>query len=297
MPATFNNVYLVEEVPPGSGLFEVTAVVDEGTPVTYTDGDGVTGTGDGDDILESGEDVVGDGGTGASVVGQYAGVGNGDSAIVASGSNVVIITNSTLAIGDPVTITGDPLPVCFGAGTMIATPEGEKAVETLEIGDMILTDDGKTVPVKWLGRQTVMPIFAGERARPVRVSAGALGNGLPHTELVLTADHALIIDGLAINAGALVNGTTITQDAFDSLPERTTFYHVETEGHMVILANGSEAETYVDYVTRRSYDNYDEYVDLYGDERTIVEMDMPRVSSARLVPAAIRARLNRDVAA
>lgn len=297
MPATFNNVYLVEEVPPGSGLFEVTAVVDEGTPVTYTDGDGVTGTGDGDDILESGEDVVGDGGTGASVVGQYAGVGNGDSAIVASGSNVVIITNSTLAIGDPVTITGDPLPVCFGAGTLIATPEGEKAVETLEIGDMILTDDGKTVPVKWLGRQTVMPIFAGERARPVRVSAGALGNGLPHTELVLTADHALIIDGLAINAGALVNGTTITQDAFDSLPERTTFYHVETEGHMVILANGSEAETYVDYVTRRSFDNYDEYVDLYGDERTIVEMDMPRVSSARLVPAAIRARLNRDVAA
>jgi len=297
MPATFNNVYLVEEVPPGSGLFEVTAVVDEGTPVTYTDGDGVTGTGDGDDILESGEDVVGDGGTGASVVGQYAGVGNGDSAIVASGSNVVIITNSTLAIGDPVTITGDPLPVCFGAGTLIATPEGEKAVETLEIGDMILTDDGKTVPVKWLGRQTVMPIFAGERARPVRVSAGALGNGLPHTELVLTADHALIIDGLAINAGALVNGTTITQDAFDSLPERTTFYHVETEGHMVILANGSAAETYVDYVTRRSFDNYDEYVDLYGDERTIVEMDMPRVSSARLVPAAIRARLNRDVAA
>lgn len=297
MPATFNNVYLVEEVPPGSGLFEVTAVVDEGTPVTYTDGDGVTGTGDGDDILESGEDVVGDGGTGASVVGQYAGVGNGDSAIVASGSNVVIITNSTLSIGDAVTITGDPLPVCFGAGTLIATPEGEKAVETLEIGDMILTDDGKTVPVKWLGRQTVMPIFAGERARPVRVSAGALGNGLPHTELVLTADHALIIDGLAINAGALVNGTTITQDAFDSLPERTTFYHVETEGHMVILANGSAAETYVDYVTRRSFDNYDEYVDLYGDERTIVEMDMPRVSSARLVPAAIRARLNRDVAA
>ncbi|MCR9114898.1 MAG: Hint domain-containing protein [Rhodobacteraceae bacterium] len=297
MPATFNNVYIVDEVPPGSGLFQVTGVVNEGTPVSYTDGDGVSGTGDGDDILESGEDVLGDGGTGATVVGQYAGVGNGDSIIVASGSNVAIITNSILTIGDAVTIVDAPLPVCFGAGTLIATPEGEKAVETLEIGDMILTDDGKTVPVKWLGRQTVMPIFAGERARPVRVSAGALGNGLPHTELVLTADHALIIDGLAINAGALVNGTTITQDAFDSLPERTTFYHVETEGHMVILANGSAAETYVDYVTRRSFDNYDEYVDLYGDERTIVEMDMPRVSSARLVPAAIRARLNRDVAA
>ncbi|MDA0187886.1 MAG: Hint domain-containing protein [Proteobacteria bacterium] len=195
---------------------------------------------------------------------------------------------------DPGDLTGeipivDPVPstVCFGAGTLIATLEGELSVEALRIGDLILTADGRAVPVKWIGRQTIVSLFAGDRARPVRVAAGALGNALPHTDLVLTADHALILEGFAINAGALVNGTTVT---LDPAPDRATYYHVETEEHDVILANGVPAETFVDYVGRTAFDNYAEYVDLYGQERGIAEMPLARISSARLVPRALRAR-------
>lgn len=186
------------------------------------------------------------------------------------------------------TSPSDPYTTCFAVGTLIATPEGETTVETLQIGDLVTTADGRAVAVKWIGRQTVQKYFAGDRARPVRVAAGALGEGLPHTDLVLTADHALILDGLAINAGALVNGTTIT---LERAPQIATYYHVETEGHEVILANGAPAETYVDYIQRRVFDNYADYVDLYGDDRTITEMNLPRISAARLVPNAIRACL------
>ncbi|MEY8842475.1 Hint domain-containing protein, partial [Cribrihabitans sp. XS_ASV171] len=199
-------------------------------------------------------------------------------------------TVSTTFVGDDFTATGNP--VCFAAGTLIATPEGETTVETLKIGDLVTTADGRSVPVKWIGRQTVHKLFTpAERFTPVRVRAGALGDGLPHTDLVLTADHALILDGLAINAGALVNGTSIAWEPMDSLPERVTYYHVETEDHDVILANGAPAETYVDYVQRRVFDNHAEYLDLYGEERTIREMALPRVSSARLVPASILDRI------
>ncbi len=185
----------------------------------------------------------------------------------------------------------DSLTTCFAAGTQIATPEGETSVEALKIGDLVATADGRAAPVKWIGRQTRHKLFTpAERFAPVRVTAGALGNGLPHSDLVLTADHALIVDGLAINAGALVNGTTICFDRIESLPERITYYHVETADHDVILANGAAAETYVDYLSRRTFDNHAEYAALYGEERIIPEMDMPRVSSARLVPPAIRAR-------
>ena len=38
-------------------------------------------------------------------------------------------------------------------------------------------------------------------------------------------------------------------------------------------------------------------LDLYGEERTIREMELPRVSAARLVPPHIRARVNGAVAA
>ena len=189
----------------------------------------------------------------------------------------------------------DPFAVCFAAGTLISTPDGERAVETLCIGDLVTTADGDVVPVKWLGLQTLHKVFTPlEKFVPVRVQAGALGQGLPHTDLVLTADHALILDGLAINASALVNGTTIAYVPCDALPEQVTYYHVETEAHEVILANGAPAETYIDYVGRSKFDNHAEYLDLYGEDRTIVEMTLPRVSAARMLPSRIRNRLSPD---
>ncbi len=38
---------------------------------------------------------------------------------------------------------------------MIATPDGETAVEALSIGDLVMTASGEQVPVKWIGRQTI----------------------------------------------------------------------------------------------------------------------------------------------
>lgn len=187
------------------------------------------------------------------------------------------------------TFPGDP--VCFAAGTMIATPDGETAVETLAIGDSILTASGDTVAVKWIGRQSLRPVAANEKFQAVRVAQGALGNGLPHQDLTLTAGHGLIIDDVVINAGVLVNGSTIDYVSAHELPSMVTYYHVETDNHEVILANGTEAETYVDYVDRKAFDNYAEYVELYGHETRIVEMPRHRISSRRLLPLAVRQRL------
>lgn len=196
------------------------------------------------------------------------------------------------SVNIPTPVDEGDFTVCFAGGTLIATPDGERAVETLEIGDMILTADGRTVPVKWIGLDTVHKLFTPRKEFiPVRVLAGALGNGLPHSDLVLTAAHALVINGLAITAGALVNGSSIINEPYADLPERVTYYHIETEAHEVVLANGAAAETFVDYVTRRHFDNYAEYEALFGAETTIDEMPLLRISSPRLVPASIRARL------
>jgi hypothetical protein len=187
--------------------------------------------------------------------------------------------------------------VCFAAGTRIATPCGEIPVEDLTIGTRILTAEGRTVPVKWVGRQTVSTRFSPDRLRMIRIRAGALGKDLPQRDLVVTADHALALDGLLINAGALVNGSTIDILPATDLAERYTIYHVETEAHDVILAEGVPSETYVDYVQRRAFDNHAEYVELYGEDVTIPEMARPRITSARMLPAALRARLGLDTAA
>ncbi|PWK60648.1 Hint domain-containing protein [Roseicyclus mahoneyensis] len=189
-------------------------------------------------------------------------------------------------------------PNCFLAGTRIATPDGHVAVEDLRVGDTILSADGASVAVLWVGRQTVATRFApADRLMPVCISAGALGDGLPLRDLRLTADHALMIDGVLVNAGALVNGTTIRPVPLDELGGSYTVYHIETEAHQVILAEAVPAETYIDYVGRQAFDNYGEYLALYGADRAIAEMGVPRITSARQLPPALRARLARDIAA
>jgi len=186
----------------------------------------------------------------------------------------------------------DTLPACFLAGTCIATPTGWTAVEDLNVGDSVATASGATARVRWIGRQAVSTRFGpAERLMPVRVRAGALGPDLPRRDLLLTADHGLLIDGLLINAGALVNGGTVEWVPLAEFDGGYTVYHVETEAHEFILADGAPAETYIDYTARTSFDNYRDYVALYGSDRVIPEMPVPRVSAARLVPAAIRARL------
>ncbi|MEM6461586.1 MAG: Hint domain-containing protein, partial [Pseudomonadota bacterium] len=174
----------------------------------------------------------------------------------------------------------------------IATPDGERRVEHLRIGDRVLTGDGRAVPARWIGRQTVSMRFQmPERLLPVRIRAGALGNGLPARDLTLTADHALLIDGLLINAGALVNGSTIDWVPVGEIGDSLTVYHVETEDHDIILAEGTPSETFIDFGGRRAFDNFDEYIALYGAERTILEMRYPRVSARRLVPPSLKERL------
>lgn len=224
----------------------------------------------------------------------FRGSDGADGIIGIGGGTRIYLTDNPLQVGDTIPPV-QPLQnigICFASGTLIATSESEKPVEDLRIGDLLLTADGDTVPMKWVGRQTLHKRQCEpDRFAPVRITAGALAHGVPHTDLVLTAEHALIIDGLAINAGALVNGTTITREPVASLPDTVTYWHVETEGHQVILANGAPAETYIDYVIRRAFDNYQEYLDLYGEDQPIAEMPLPRVSAARLVPKAIKRRL------
>jgi len=195
---------------------------------------------------------------------------------------------ASLGTLDPSNLT---VAFCFGAGTLIRTEAGETVVEDLKTGDLIFAETGDLVRVKWIGRQTVHKLFAGPRMQPVRIRAGALGDGLPHSDLTVTADHGMVLDGLVINASALVNGTTIDFVPMAELEDSFTVYHIETEHHDVILANGAPAETFVDAVTRSHFDNFQEYLDLYGAERIIPEMDRPRISSQRLVPEAIKARL------
>jgi hypothetical protein len=185
---------------------------------------------------------------------------------------------------------GTELVSCFMAGTGILTDRGEVFVEDLSAGDLVKTNEGRIQPIRWLGRQTVSMRFADPlRVTPIRIKAGALGDGLPQRDLLLSPDHAVLIDDLLVQAGALVNGSSITRET--QVPTIFTYYHVELEDHSLILANGVAAETFIDYVGRLSFDNWAEHESLYPGAGSIVEMALPRAQSHRQVPQYLRQKL------
>ena len=177
---------------------------------------------------------------------------------------------------------------CFVQGTMIGTPAGERPVEALQAGDLVTTLDGSAKKVKWIGHRAYEAEFGASEAfvRPVLFRAGSLGGGLPTRDLKVSPQHAMLIDGVMVPAGALVNGGSILRDTAVS---DVTYFHVELDSHEAIFAEGAATETFVDHNSRAIFDNADEYGMLYGNATT----EVPQI--ARLEEgfqlAAIRATL------
>lgn len=155
-----------------------------------------------------------------------------------------------------------PAPVgCFTTGTMVLTAKGEKAVESLSEGDVLVTASGERVPLVWLGRRTIDTAKATNRMQllPIRIKAGAFAEGVPHRDLFVSGDHAMMLDGVLVPAVKLINGGTIAQVEVDEV----TYFHVECERHVVLVANGAAAESYLDANNRSFFSNAPGIADLH----------------------------------
>lgn len=208
---------------------------------------------------------------------ELASLGLGTVTVTASAEDVAgNVTPATLL---PVTIN----ILCYLAGTRIATPSGEVAVEELRPGDLVLLADGRSLPVRWLGRQQVpLPVARRTQALPVRIQAGALGENLPKRDLLVSPGHALGFGDLLVNAEALVNGTTIRQET--DLPWVFTYWHVELTEHALLIAEGMPAESFLDTAETTRFDNWAERPQF----PPVQEMRLPRACSRRQVPRRVR---------
>lgn len=146
--------------------------------------------------------------------------------------------------------------VCYLPGSMIRTPAGDVAVEHLHPGDMLVAyANGQSVAraVVWVGRkhmtvQTHLP--EADAGYPVRVKANAIADGVPYKDMLITPEHCLFLDGVFVPVRMLVNGGSI---AYDHTITAYDYYHVETQQHSVIMADGALTESYLDTGNRGSF--------------------------------------------
>lgn len=143
--------------------------------------------------------------------------------------------------------------ICFAAGTMIETIDGEVAAQDLRIGDMVRTLDNGYQAVRWIGVNSLSPqtLEAAPWMRPVRIAAGALGDGTPTKDLVVSPQHRVLVrsriaqkmfgtDEVLIPAKQLVilDGIDICDDQ-----DGVTYVHFLCSQHEVVFANGAASES------------------------------------------------------
>jgi hypothetical protein len=148
--------------------------------------------------------------------------------------------------------TTSPVLICFLRGTRIRTPAGDVPVEELAAGDLVLTHDGRAVPLLWTGSRTVSAddLRRFPALRPIRLPAGSLGKGSPARDLYVSPQHRVLMTGwkaellfglpeILVPAKALAGD--IAGPALGT--EAVEYFHLVCERHEIILSEGQPTET------------------------------------------------------
>ncbi|MFD2739397.1 Hint domain-containing protein [Sulfitobacter aestuarii] len=142
---------------------------------------------------------------------------------------------------------------CFTPGTRIATPQGERRVEELQVGDRVITRDNGIQRIRWAGARALSgaELAAAEHLRPVLIQKGALGNNLPERDMLVSPNHRVLVanDRTALyfeEREVLVAAKHLTGMAGIDIVEvsQTTYIHIMFDQHEVILSDGAWTESF-----------------------------------------------------
>jgi collagen type I/II/III/V/XI/XXIV/XXVII alpha len=179
---------------------------------------------------------------------------------------------------------------CYLRGTHIRTAGGEQPIETLAVGDLVMTRSGLLRPIRWIGRRRYSSacVFGNADLLPVCIRADALAAGVPCRDLRVSPDHAMFLDGMLIPARDLINGRSILRETGD---EEVSYIHIEFDTHDVIFAEGALSESFADDDSRQMFDNYADYVRAHGFAVERAQFCAPRVEEGDALEA-VRHRLS-----
>lgn len=139
-------------------------------------------------------------------------------------------------------------PLCFCAGTRIATPSGPRLVETLGPGDPVLAWGGDAARVVGVIDRTI-PVPEPDH-RPIVFDADCFGPGLPSRRLKLSPQHRLCLPDSDPAGAEPLLGPAL---AFAVLPgvhrcrsaRPVRYVHLELDRHCLLRAEGVPAESFL----------------------------------------------------
>lgn len=143
--------------------------------------------------------------------------------------------------------------VCFTAGTLILAEKGNQKIETLSVGDNVMTVDRGLQPIRWVESSALSPdrLRDNPAMRPVRIKAGSLGAGRPERDLLVSQQHRILVSGPKVELlfgapDALVAAKHLCSwpgIAIDTSDDPVEYFHILLDSHEILTAEGALAES------------------------------------------------------
>lgn len=126
----------------------------------------------------------------------------------------------------------------------IVTAHGEVPLSQIQPGETVLTRDNGLQPVR-----RVVTRNAKRHLDAVKIAKGAMGNGVPHSDIMVSADHRILMTGelaallfdlpeTLIEARHLIGLTGVSAD------QTATMIHLECDHDEIVLVNGCWTEVF-----------------------------------------------------
>ena len=127
------------------------------------------------------------------------------------------------------------------------------AVEDLAVGTMVVTRDHGLQELRWIGSRVLgsKMLDVNPNMRPIRISAGALGGGLPKRDLLVSPQHRILVRSriaqkmfgaaevlVAAKQLLQIDGIDIAQDV-----QGVEYFHFLFDRHEVVISEGAETES------------------------------------------------------
>lgn len=148
----------------------------------------------------------------------------------------------------------DDFVACFVEGTEIQTEVGRVRVEDLKPGDQVVTLDGTNQEIRLVLKRALMAtnLDLNPKLRPIQITAGALGRGLPAQDLFVSPQHRQLVSGPLCQRMFGASEVLVAARKLTALPgifvderaEAVTYYHIVFDEHQVIFAEGAPSESF-----------------------------------------------------
>jgi len=192
----------------------------------------------------------------------------------------------------------DALVPCFAAGTVIQTDRGEVVIEDLKTGMMVRTVDAGFQPIRWIGSTSLdaVDLAARPELRPIRIGRGALGQNIPHRDLLVSPQHRILVrsriamrmfsaEEVLLPAKKLLgmDGVCRVDDA-----AQVDYFHILFDAHHLIFSDGAVSESFfvgpqvLHGIDRQSYDEILTLFPEFKEDQSGLRLARPTPQTGRL---------------